>query len=414
MASSSTPSWGYCSNENMDGNDSFIIRSQEFQRMTTLRFGTFPPQGVIKDPHLNSPPEIKAVTSDEVRLIVQEVVQKELDMMAQKFSNMIVTIINRELEPIKSEIRDLKESFNFHTTEFDRLQSEHVELTNNYKNVKKENDILNKTVGDLSQRLNYLEQQARSNNLEIQCLPENKQENLFTVVKQLGSVVGCEIKDSDIMNCTRTAKLQTSNDRPRSVVVQLVSPKIRDLLLASVIKYNKRTPESKLSTADLGLAGSKSPVYVVEHLSPAHKALHAATRLRAKEKGYKFVWIRNGRIFVRKNIDSDHILIKNLEAINKILITSVRDFNKTHPNDDRLNTKCIGLPGDRRPVYVAEYLPATSRKLFYEAREFAKQKGYKFCWTANGNIFLRKTEGVKQVLVKSVETLRNLQLDINQ
>lgn len=103
----------------------------------------------------------------------------------------------------------------------------------------------------------------------------------------------------------------------------------------------------------------------------------------------------------------------NVQVKNK-LITSVRDFNKTHPNDDRLNTKCIGLPGDRRPVYVAEYLPATSRKLFYEAREFAKQKGYKFCWTANGNIFLRKTEGVKQVLVKSVETLRNLQLDINQ
>lgn len=354
MASSSTPSWGCCSNENMDGNDSFIgcvlcNKKYHFLCLSLPKITTdseayhewkcpeclsqkprvskndhTPIRNISttrgnKRPALNSPPEIKAVTSDEVRLIVQEVVQKELDMMAQKFSNMIVTIINRELEPIKSEIRDLKESFNFHTTEFDRLQSEHVELTNNYKNVKKENDILNKTVGDLSQRLNYLEQQARSNNLEIQCLPENKQENLFTVVKQLGSVVGCEIKDSDIMNCTRTAKLQTSNDRPRSVVVQLVSPKIRDLLLASVIKYNKRTPETKLSTADLGLAGSKSPVYVVEHLSPAHKALHAATRLRAKEKGYKFVWIRNGRIFVRKNIDSDHILIKNLEAINKIV-----------------------------------------------------------------------------------------------
>lgn len=103
----------------------------------------------------------------------------------------------------------------------------------------------------------------------------------------------------------------------------------------------------------------------------------------------------------------------NVQVKNK-LITSVRNFNKIHPNEGRLNTKCIGLPGDRRPVYVAEYLPAMSRKLFYEAREFAKQKGYKFCWTANGNIFLRKTEGAKQVLVKSVETLRNLQFNTNQ
>ncbi|KAJ8704225.1 hypothetical protein PYW08_012949 [Mythimna loreyi] len=103
----------------------------------------------------------------------------------------------------------------------------------------------------------------------------------------------------------------------------------------------------------------------------------------------------------------------NVQIKNK-LITSVRNFNKTHLNEGRLNTKCIGMPGDRRPVFVAEYLPISSRKLFYEAREFAKQKEFKFCWTVNGNIFLRKTEGAKPVLVRSEQTLRNLKLDINQ
>lgn len=353
MASSVAP-WGCCNNENKEGNDKFINcvhcnktyhflclslteisnESEAYNEWKCPECLSLMPKVSKKDytpirnisttrgnkrPALNSPPEVTAVTCDEVRSIVQEVVQRELDTMAQKLTNMIVTIVNRELEPIKNEMRDLKESLNYHTTEFDRFQSEHVELTNNSKNLKEENDKLQKTVCDLGQRLNYLEQQARSNNLEIQCLPENKQENLFTVIKQLGSVVGCGIKDSDIMNCTRIAKLQTSSDRPRSIVVQLASPKIRDQLLASVINYNKRTPESKLSTADLGLAGNKTPVYVVEHLSPAHKALHAATRLRAKEKGYKFVWVRNGRIFVRKNVDSDHILIKNLETVNKIV-----------------------------------------------------------------------------------------------
>lgn len=100
----------------------------------------------------------------------------------------------------------------------------------------------------------------------------------------------------------------------------------------------------------------------------------------------------------------------NVQIKNK-LITSARDFNKAHPNEGRLNTQCIGLSGERRPVYVAEYLPVSSRKLFYTAREFAKQKQFKFCWTANGNIFLRKIEGAKQILIRSEQTLRDLQMD---
>lgn len=97
-----------------------------------------------------------------------------------------------------------------------------------------------------------------------------------------------------------------------------------------------------------------------------------------------------------------------------LLLTSVRNFNKKHPNEDRLNTQCIGLSGERRPVFVAEYLSPSSRKLFHLAREFAKKNKFDFCWTANGNIFLRKKEGDKQILVKSEQTLRELQVSLLQ
>lgn len=96
------------------------------------------------------------------------------------------------------------------------------------------------------------------------------------------------------------------------------------------------------------------------------------------------------------------------------LLSNVRNFNKINPNEGRLNTTCIGLHGDRRPVYVAEYLPVSSRKLFYLAREFSKQKGYKYCWTSNGNIFIRKEPGAKQVLIRSEKTLKDLQSVTNE
>lgn len=91
-----------------------------------------------------------------------------------------------------------------------------------------------------------------------------------------------------------------------------------------------------------------------------------------------------------------------------VFLSSVRNYNNKQPKGSQLSTTNVGGLGDHRPIYVSEYLPSSSRKLFFAAREFAKHKEYKFCWTANGNILLRKEEGVKPILVKSEQTLRDL------
>lgn len=99
-----------------------------------------------------------------------------------------------------------------------------------------------------------------------------------------------------------------------------MSVNVRDQLLASVKNYNKsKKPEDKLNTSHIGLSCEKKPIYVIEHLSPSNKALHAAARLRAKEKKYKYVWIRNGKIFVRKADHSDFIMIKDTSSLEKIV-----------------------------------------------------------------------------------------------
>lgn len=85
-------------------------------------------------------------------------------------------------------------------------------------------------------------------------------------------------------------------------------------------KYNKGRPDraEKLNTSDLGIAGRKSPIYVSEHLSPAAKKLHAEARIAAKAKSYRFVWVRYGRIYVRKNEEADLIHIRNPSDLNRL------------------------------------------------------------------------------------------------
>lgn len=89
-------------------------------------------------------------------------------------------------------------------------------------------------------------------------------------------------------------------------------------------------------------------------------------------------------------------------------IDASKIYNKKRSNPDKLNTELIGIPGDRKPVYISEYLTLQTKKLLFTSREFAKANLYDFCWTSNGNIYLRKTPGAKQVLVKSEQTLKDL------
>ncbi|CAB3241401.1 unnamed protein product [Arctia plantaginis] len=90
-------------------------------------------------------------------------------------------------------------------------------------------------------------------------------------------------------------------------------------------------------------------------------------------------------------------------------IAAVRDFNNSKKTvEEKLNTGLINISGKRQPVYVADHLPASAKKLFYLSREFAKQNAFKFCWTVNGNVFLRKEEGNKQILISSEQCLHDL------
>lgn len=165
-----------------------------------------------------------------------------------------------------------------------------------------------------------MEQQARSSNVEIQCLPQHNGENLINTVVNLAKVISCDITESNIHHVTRIAKQNTSSTRPKSIIVQFCSPRVRDSFLAASIKFNKnKQADDKLNSGLLGVGGKKESIYVVEHLSMANKALHAAARSKAKELGYKYVWVRNGRVFMRKSDGSDYVYVNSLDILNKLV-----------------------------------------------------------------------------------------------
>lgn len=266
----------------------------------------------------SSPEQDKSVpiTSAEIRNIVQDVIKSEMrELLVDLTFN-----ITSELKTLKQDICEVKQSMDFINNQYEDFMKENKATKEVVKELQKENCNLKNNIDQLNGRLNQLEQHARSNNIELQCIPENKNENLVSIVTQIGKTIGYAVTEENILNCTRIAKMNRDSARPRSIIVQLSSPRVRDGYLAAAISFNKlkKNLSEKLNAEYLGF-NEGTPIFVTEHLSPANKALHAATRQRAKANGYKYVWVRGGRIYARKSENDEFLHIKDSTYLDKLV-----------------------------------------------------------------------------------------------
>lgn len=268
---------------------------------------------------LSSPSEQKEsaayMTHNDIRDLVKEVIKSELKTA---ISNMSETFTN-EMRAVKDEMRNMRDSMSFINIQYEEIIKQNNINSEIIKNLQSEAVDMRSTITNLNNRINQIEQATRANNLEVQCVPETNGENTFEMIQKIGNAIGYSISESSVTHCIRTAKINRSSSRPRSIVVQFNSRKTRDSFMAAAIKFNRSNPHDKLNTVSAGISNIKRPIYITEHLSPANKALHAAARSRAKALNYKYVWVRDGRIFVRKDDGANYNLIKSIDCINNLV-----------------------------------------------------------------------------------------------
>lgn len=86
-------------------------------------------------------------------------------------------------------------------------------------------------------------------------------------------------------------------------------------------------------------------------------------------------------------------------------LAAVRKYNDSRQKDEKLNSSVIGISGKKCPIYVSEYIAGSGRKLFFQCREFAKTNNFKYCWTVNNKIFIRKNDDSKPIRIDSEAVL---------
>ncbi|CAG9133312.1 unnamed protein product [Plutella xylostella] len=79
-----------------------------------------------------------------------------------------------------------------------------------------------------------------------------------------------------------------------------------------------------------------------------------------------------------------------------------------------LTTDMLELAGNSRRVYVNEHLTRENRVLFSKARALGAELKFKYVWTSNGNIFMRRSETSSVLRVTSEATLEKLGKELPQ
>ncbi|CAK1555307.1 unnamed protein product [Leptosia nina] len=169
---------------------------------------------------LNSPVVEKeeSITRESVCSIVQNCLSEVMKDSFAKLNESIKLNIQNEMKPLREELITMNTSMTLLLAQYEELKAECSESKRKITALEVENNELKSNVCDLQLRCNNIEQRLRQNNIEIQCIPEHKNENLLSIINNLATVVGCELDSKEILNFTRTAKANRTSTRSSHMV----------------------------------------------------------------------------------------------------------------------------------------------------------------------------------------------------
>lgn len=209
-----------------------------------------------------------------------------------------IKAMRKDLDTIKTDLS--KRLDDFASKFLESVNRINVLESNQYK-IEARNSDLEIKLSEIEERLAQMSRQALKNDIEILGIQETKGENPVSLVLVAARKVGVELNASDIDDATRVGPKNNSEDPnksasslPRPLVVRFTRKATRDNFLKTA-----KTKRS-LTSEDLAPGGPIRTVYVNERLTAEHRRLFREAKRCAGEHGYKFCWISNGCIYVKR------------------------------------------------------------------------------------------------------------------
>ncbi|XP_062532855.1 uncharacterized protein LOC134201635 [Bombyx mori] len=110
----------------------------------------------------------------------------------------------------------------------------------------------------------------------------------------------------------------------------------------------------------------------------------------------------------RSKVNNSSIVVELASTIKKTdFLKQVKAFNIRHK--EKICAKHLGYKKEEyMPVFVSEQLTAKAARLHFLARDLAKSKKFKYCWTAYGRVYIRRDENSPIIPIKAESQVNNL------
>lgn len=241
---------------------------------------------------------------------------------AQSSADAVVDVnsidLNREMSTLRNELKVIKEtakqmmiSIDFLSERVDaitKLQKTVDVHEKRIKHIEAVNDELRGSLRKLEIMLDDRDQTNRSANVQISNIPIVTNENLMKIWESLLRKLGLEPSSVTVNNIHRVQAADPTKIKP--IIVYLGNP-------TSVQQILKAARTVRPKCGDVGLPGDAA-IYINEHLTVVRKALFYKAKLFRDDKGYKYLWTRNGKIFLKKSDNSKAILINMYTDFDKL------------------------------------------------------------------------------------------------
>lgn len=214
--------------------------------------------------------------------------------------------IRKQKSQYEKTINDLATVIHDYKAIVENLIQENIQLKN-------DTQILHDKFEHLEYTKDMHEQATLNHNLIINGAPEEEEENTKQKVINIATALQVDINEIDITNAFRkTTAGQNTSGLPRTIVVTFKNKEKRDTFLKSKLakkitwkSVNQHTKENR-------------PIYFGEQLTGRKQYLSKMARDLKRDSIIKFVWVKDGDIFIRHSEESRIIKITNATQIQRL------------------------------------------------------------------------------------------------
>lgn len=241
-------------------------------------------------------------------------IETKFSRIEEMFQDLKSTFTQRTKE-IEDQLKKVIDSQAFISKQYDKfsnvidnIMKDNVQLRKENEQIQKRVDLIEKELKEARRETNDLEQYGRRSMVEISGVPQTPEENTENIVLQISKHMKLDITHEDI-----EASHRISTRENASIIVKFNNRKVRDNFYLRRISLKGRT------THDLHLAVERqaSKVFINESLTRKNKELFSTALQYKKDNNFRYLWTRNGTIFIRKSDQYKPTRITFVEDLNK-------------------------------------------------------------------------------------------------